>query len=187
MPSPLKCFLPALLLAAGARAQAPQTYSAEWDMRAVLKEISAHGGRLVPVLDTYNPASWSDKEAAATYAAQWKSARDQAQALAGDAMELAQDPEKLPGALKCFFRMQSLEFMLHSLGDAVRRYQSPAAAVALAGAAAENGANRERFQRFIVELAARREQEYQIMDYEAQRCRASISRETPPARKPGRK
>jgi hypothetical protein len=185
MACPLRFLLPVLLLAGCAQAR-PQTLTAEWDIRAVLKEIAAHAGRLVPVLDKADPAGWAEKGAPEAYVAQWKSARAQAQALAGDATELAQDPEKLPAALKTFFRMQSLEFMLGSLGEGIRRYQGPAVADALAGVAAENGANRERFQRYIVELAAQREQEYQIMDHEAQRCRGTISREAP-ARKAARK
>ena len=152
----------------------------------MLKEIAAHAGRLVTVLDKADPAGWVQQEAAEAYVAQWKSARAQSQALAGDASELARDPEKLPAALKTFFRMQSLEFMLGSLGEGIRRYQGPPVADALAGVAAENGANRERFQRYIVELAAQREQEYQIMDHEAQRCRALLSQEAP-ARKAPRK
>ena len=178
MRSFLRFLLPAALALSGACAQ-QQTLTPEWDIRPVLKEISAHASRLVPMLDKVDPAGWVNKGAPDTYVAQWKSARAQAEALSAEAVELSHDPEKLSAALKTFFRMQSLEFMLHSLTDAVRRYQSPAVAETLAGAAAENGANRERFQRYIVELAAQREQEYQIMDHEAQRCRSIISRETP--------
>jgi PAS domain S-box-containing protein len=53
----------------------------------------------------------------------------------------------------------------------------------LTSLAGENGANRERFQRYIVDLAAQREQEYQIMDHEAQRCRDMLLRQPPPAKK----
>ena len=175
-----------MVLAACARAQ-DGAFTPEWDIRAVLKEIAAHAGRLVPVLDQVNPSGWVDKGAPETYVAQWKSARAQAVALGGDALELSKDPEKLPAALKTFFRMQSLEFMLNSLGDGIRKYQNPAVAELLAGVVAENGANRERFQRYIVELASQREQEYQIMDHEAQRCRGMLSRETPASKPPVRK
>jgi hypothetical protein len=184
MPPVLRSILSALFLTACAAAQS-QTFTAEWDIRPVLKEIAAHAGRLVPALDKIDAPGWVQKGAPETYVAQWKSARAQAGALASEATELARDPEKLSDALKAFFRMQSLEFMLNSLGDGVRRYQGAAAADQLAGLAAENGANRERFQRYIVELASQREQEYQIMDHEAQRCRAIISRETPARKKAG--
>ncbi|MFB3829351.1 MAG: hypothetical protein ACE15B_21460 [Bryobacteraceae bacterium] len=157
-----------------------------WDIGAVLKEIGAHAGRLVPLLDQADPSGWILKGAPEAYVAQWKSCKEQAAALAGDAAALAKSPETLPGALKVFFRMQSLEFSLNSLGAGIRRYQNPALADLLASVAAENGANRERFQRYIVDLAAQREEEYRIMDHEAQRCRAQLSRQ-PSQNKNGRK
>lgn len=174
-----------LLLAAGlalgnlhAQAQAP---AHQWDVRAILKEISDHAGRLVPVLDTVQPSTWANPGAPEAYETQWKSTRAQTQALQGDAKALMKNPEKLSEAMKVFFRMQSVEFMLGSLGAGVRRYDNPAKADQLASHAAENGGNRERFQQHIVELAARLEEEYEIMDYEAQRCRAIISRQPPAA------
>lgn len=158
-------------------------FTPEWDIRAVLKEISAHSKRLVPVLDKVNPAAWTAKGASEGYLAQWKSTRAQADALSGDALELSANPEKLPAALKTFFRMQSIEFSVASLAEGVRKYQNPAMAELLTSLAGENGANRERFQRYIVDLAAQREQEYQIMDHEAQRCRGILLRESPPVKK----
>lgn len=182
----LWCVLAPLLLAQGQQ----NGLTPEWDIRAVLKEIAAHAGRLLPVLDQAAPEQWVAKGAAETYVAQWKSSKAQAQALSGDALELAKNPEKLSAALQVFFRMQSLEFNLNSLASGIRRYQNPAVADLLAGVAAENGANRERFQRYIVDLAAQREQEYQIMDHEAQRCRESLAKQPPPkpaSKRPGRK
>jgi len=160
----------------------------EWDIRAVLKEISAHAGRLVPVLEKCDPARWTEKDASESYLPQWRSCKAQAQALSGDALELTRNPERLPVALKVFFRMQSLEFSINSLGIGIRKYQNPAMADMLASVAGENGANRERFQQYIVELAGQREEEYKIMDHEAQRCRDFLARQPAPApKKPGRK
>lgn len=50
---------------------------------------------------------------------------------------------------------------------------------------AENTANRERLQRYILELAAAREQEFRVADAEAQRCRQSLSRQ-PTQQQPAR-
>jgi hypothetical protein len=107
--------------------------------------------------------------------AQLKSSREQAQALADGAKALARNPEKLSACLELYFRLTGLEDMLNSLGDGIRRYQSPELAQALASLSAENGANRNRFQVYIVNLADQQEQECAIMDREAQRCRASIA------------
>lgn len=180
MRSLFQFLLPAALLLTCVQAQtpasAPQT-AMDWDVRAVLKEISAHAGRLVPLLDQVDPAAWQAKGAPDAYVGQKKSARAQAQALAAEAAALMRNPEKLSEAMKVFFRIQSLEYMMNSLADGMRRYQNPAIGDLLISVSSENGANRERFQQFIVELTARREQEYEIMDYEAQRCRSALTRE----------
>jgi len=66
------------------------------------------------------------------------------------------EPERLAPALKAFFRMQSLEFLMGSFADGIRRYQDAAQAGGLMALAGENGINRERFQAYIVELASQR-------------------------------
>jgi hypothetical protein len=48
---------------------------------------------------------------------------------------------------------------------------------------AEIGPNRERFQRYILDLAAEHEQEYAIMDHEAQRCRGALAKQPPKTEK----
>lgn len=155
-----------------------------WEIAPVLQEISAHASRLLPLLDKVDVKSWVEKGASDTYIAQLQSSREQANALATEAKALAANPERLSAALQVFFRMQGLETMLNSLNEGVRNYQNPAAAQALAAFAAQNGANRERFQQYIVNLAAEREQDLQVMDREAQRCREMI---TQPPPKAGRK
>jgi len=50
----------------------------------------------------------------------------------------------------------------------------------LASLAAENGANRDRFQRYLVNLAADQEQRFEVMDREAQRCRGLLAVPVPP-------
>ena len=147
----------------------------DWDIRAVLEEMSAHAGRLLPVLAKVDAQAWVAKGASDTYVAQLKSSREQAQALADGAKALAQNPEKLSACLELYFRLAGLEDMLNSLGDGIRKYQDPELAQTLASLSAENGANRNRFQVYIVNLADQREQECAIMDREAQRCRASIA------------
>ena len=69
--------------------------------------------------------------------------------------------------------------MLNSLEAGLRKYQTVADAQALAALNAENGANRDRLQRYIVNLAAQREQDYQVMDREAQRCRGVLTQAPP--------
>ena len=154
----------------------------DWDIRPVLKEISAHAGRLLPIINQADPKAWVAKGAPEAYQTQWASLKAQTQALQQDASALSQNPEKLSDALKVFFRMQAIENMVTSLNQAIRKYQNSAVADQLASVSAENGLNRNRFERYIVDLAADREQQFNIMNDEAQRCR-SILIQQPVSRK----
>jgi hypothetical protein len=167
--------------------QQPAGLEPDWDIGVILQEMSAHAGRLLPVLDRIDVKAWVEKGASATYAAQLQSSKDQAQAFADGARELARNPERLSAALELLFRIQGLETMVGSLEEGTRKYQDPALAQALASLTAENGANRDRFQKYIVNLAAEREQQFQVMDREAQRCRGILTAQPAAAPNSGRK
>jgi hypothetical protein len=176
--------------AAYAQAQSPNPPAAglepAWDIAVVLGEMSANTGRLVPVLDRLDVPAWVAKGASETFAAQLESSRQQTRALTDEAAALARNPEKLSLALEMYFRLQGLESMLQTLQDGARKYQSPQAAQSVAAQFAEGAANRERFRTYIVNLAAQREQQFEVMDREAQRCRATLMAAPPPST-PGRK
>jgi hypothetical protein len=161
---------------------APQPAGLEtaWEIAPVLNEIAAHAGRLLPELDRVDARSWVNRGASETYLEQLQSTRQQAEALADGAKALAGNPENLSAGLVLLFRIQSLDFMLGSLEEGLRRYQGAQEAGRLASLAAENGANRDRFQNYLVNLAADQEQRLQVMDKEAQRCRAMVA--APPPR-----
>jgi hypothetical protein len=155
-----------------------------WQIAPVLEEIAAHAGRLLPQLDKVNARAWVAQGASETYLIQLQSSKEQARALATEAKALAANPERLSAGLEVLFRIQGLDVMLASLEQGLRKYQSVVAAQQLAGTAAENDASRDRLQRYIVNLAAEREQELQVMDREAQRCRGLVTQAPP---KTGRK
>jgi hypothetical protein len=161
-----------------AQAPAPGLETA-WEIAPVLKELSAHAGRLLPLLEKLDTNAWVEKGASDTYTAQRNSAREQASALATEAKALAASPEKLSGSLQVLFRLQALESMLASLGEGARRYQTARDAQELATVSAQSGAGRERLQRYIVNLAAEREQDLEVMDREAQRCRGILTQAPP--------
>jgi hypothetical protein len=154
-----------------------QGIEAEWDIRPVLKEIAAHAMRLFPILEQIDTEGMRQNGAPDPYIAQINESKVQAKALATDALTCANTPEKLSNDLQTFFRLLALERNLDSIETALRKYWNPALADQLSIQAAQNGANRERFQHYIVELAAEREQEYAIMDHEAQRCRGMLARQ----------
>ena len=190
MPYPLRA-LAVFACAAAVYAQAPQPSTgaapgleASWEIAPVLTEISAHAGRLLPLLDKLDVHAWVAKGASDTYAQQLQSSKEQARALVVEAKALAGNPEQLSAALQLVFRIQGLETMLTSVGEAIRRYQTPADAQELAAVVAEDGAARDRLQRYVVNLAAEREQDLKVMDREAQRCRGILTQAPP---KTGRK
>jgi hypothetical protein len=161
----------------------PAGMETSWEIAPVLQEISAHAARLLPALDRIDAPAWVRKGASDTYTAQLESSKQQARALTAEAKALAANPEKLSASLTVLFRIQGLDTMLASLEEGARRYQGPADAQALAALAAENGANRERLQHYIVNLAAEREQDLKVMDEEAQRCRGILTQAPPKGRK----
>jgi hypothetical protein len=166
----------------------PNGLETEWDISVVLVEIGTHAGRLLPELDRVDAKAWIAKGASETYAAQLESSKQQARAMEIGAKALARNPEKLAQCLELFFRIQGLDAMLVTLEDGLRKYQSRSDAEALASMAAENGPNRERFRRYLVNLAAERENRLEVMDREAQRCRGIMLSQPPPApRATGRK
>jgi hypothetical protein len=181
--------LSVILCAVAAYAQTPPAkppaagLEPAWDMAVVLQEIAAHAGRLLPALNHLNAPAWVANGASDTYVAQQESSRQQVLAVVGEAEALSRNPEKLSGALQLFFRMESLETMLSSLQEGARKYQDPLAAQSLAALFGEGGANRERLRSYIVNLAAEREHQFEVMDREAQRCRATLMAPPPPPKK----
>lgn len=163
---------------------APAGLETAWEIAPVLQEISAHAGRLLPELGRVDARAWVNKGASETYLEQLQSAKEQAQALADGAKALSRNPEKLSAGLTVLFRIQALEAILGSLVEGLRRYQGAQEAQTLASLAAENGANRDRFQNYLVNLAADEEQRVEVMDREAQRCRSQV---VAPAPRSGKK
>ena len=170
-------------LAALARAQSassPAGLEPAWDIAVVLNEIGANAARLAPVLSQVDTAAWVAQGASETYGEQLQSSRQQARAVADAARALARNPEKLSAGLELFFRFEGLERMLGSIEDGARRYQGAPVAAEIASVYGEGGANRERFRQYIVNLAAERERQFEVMDQEAQRCRATLQAPPPP-------
>ena len=160
------------------QAQTPQPQAGletDWDIAAVLQRIGDHGGRLLQALDKVDAKNWVAQGASETYEEQLQSSKDQARALTIDSKALARNPEKLSAGLQLYFRVQGLNTMLGSLEEGMRKYQSSDGAEALTRVAAEGSADRERLQQYLVSLSQEQEQQLQVMDKEAQRCRALLA------------
>jgi|SRR5579863_1768664 len=151
-----------------------------WDIHKTLEGIAAHAESLTPLLEQVQPENWVSHGAPEAYIAQAKTCRVQLKAVATEARTLSRSPENLPAVLQTLFRIRTLEAMLASLGEGLRKYQNPPMADLLNRAVAENTNNLDRLQQYVLALATAREQDCHVADEEAQRCRESLSKQ--PAR-----
>lgn len=158
-----------------------------WDIAPVLLALSEHSTRLLAALNRFDANAWLEKGASPTYAEQLQSCKEQVKAVADTSKALARNPEQLAASLELLIRMEALDPMFASVEEVIRKYQDPARAQDLASLIAENGANRDRFQQYLVSLAADREHALQVMDKEAQRCRSLLALPAPAAPKTGKK
>ncbi len=176
--------LPFLLLTAsiafGQSAQ-PSGVSSEWDIRKLLDSLDVEAQHLKPIIDQVRPEGWTAKGASSTYIVQWKAAQAELRYLLSSSEALSRQPEKLTSALDTYFRMQAMESTVSSVVEGVRKYQNPALANLMQSALGENNANRDRLRQYVLDLAAQKEQELQVADREAQRCRDALVRQ--PAKK----
>ncbi|HZT37677.1 MAG TPA: hypothetical protein VFA28_07250 [Bryobacteraceae bacterium] len=171
----------ALVAGKGASAQSNITPSAglesQWDVQKLLDSIAAGARRLKPLVDRTDPAKWNYADANQSYIAQWKIAQNEIEYLIGATQSLSKQPEKLSLALETWFRLAAMENTISSLADGVQNHSNPALADQIRSALAENAAGREQLRQYLLDLANQKEQEYQIMDREAQRCRAMLTRQ----------
>lgn len=150
----------------------------EWDVRTMVQKLKTQAQHLSPVLDQIKPEAWISQGAPQAYVTQWKSSQAELRYLLQSTDAFSRQPERLPLALDTYFRMQSVDTMLGSLIEGVRKYQNPAVADLVQSIMNENGGNRDRLREYIRELATEKEQEFQVADKEAQRCRSTLMRES---------
>lgn len=165
-----------LLFAVASMAQTapPAGVSSEWDVRKLLDGLDIQAQHLKPIIDQVKPEAWVSKGAPEAYVAQWKSAQAELRYLLSSSEALSRDPEKLTLALDTYLRMQTMESTLGSLVEGIRKYQNPALADLTQAVVTENSNNRDRLLEYLRELAAQKEQEFQVADREAQRCRGTL-------------
>ena len=158
-----------------------QGFSAPWDVSQTASALAAHAAKLAPVLDQLRLAEWQAKGAPEAYVAQARSIQTEAGYLIDSARAFEKQPDKLSLAIATYFRMQSVEKMMDSLADGVRRYQDPQLGDELISTVAANFTNRDQLRQYISDLAEAREQEFRVIDSEAQRCRNDLMRLPPPS------
>jgi len=157
--------------------------ASEWDIRKLLDALSQQAEHLKPIIDQVQPDDWQSKGASATYVAQWGTVQAQLKYLLASTDAFSRQPERLPLGLDAYFRMQAVESELGSLTEGVRKYQNPALASIMQTVVAENSANRDRLRQYLQDLALQKEQEFEVADREAQRCRAALFQQPQPKTK----
>jgi hypothetical protein len=168
---------------AGDQPASDQGVASEWDARKLIDALSTQAQHLKPVIDQVQPADWASKGASETYAAQWNSAQAQLKYLISVSEAFSRQPERLSLGLEAYFRMQAVDSTLGSLTEGVRKYQNPALASIMQSVIAENSTNRDRLRKYLQDLATQKEEEFQVADREAQRCRAALLKQSAPKSK----
>lgn len=178
-------FLASIVAALGQSSEPapPPGVTSEWDIRKLLDALSQQTEHLKPIIDQVQPADWQSKGASETYVAQWNATQAQLKYLLASTNAFSRQPERLPLGLDAYFRMLSMDSTLNSLIEGVRKYQNPALASIMQSVVAENSTNRDRLRQYLQDLATQKEQEFEVADREAQRCRAALLQQTPPKTK----
>jgi hypothetical protein len=171
------------LFLASAFGQTDSGVASEWDARKMIDALTSQAQHLKPIIDQVQPAAWVSKGASETYVAQWNTVQTQLKYLISSSDAFSRQPERLPLGLDVYFRMQAVDSTFGSLTEGVRNYQNPALASIMQSVIAENSTNRDRLRQYLSDLATQKEQEFQVADREAQRCRADQLRQTPPKSK----
>jgi hypothetical protein len=150
----------------------------EWEVRKMLDEVTSQTKRLTPMVTQLDPGEWVKAGAPEAYVTQRQSLLDEIGYLERSTRVLAAKYDKMSAALECQTRLGTIESRMMSLTSAVRRYQNPALADLLEALMMETASSRERFRQYAWDLVAAREQEYEVLEQEAQRCRGG-ARMTP--------
>jgi hypothetical protein len=148
----------------------------EYDAVQLFNAVADQTQKLSPMIEQINTAEWVAKGAAPTYVQLRDGALAQNRAIVDAMHALVQHPAKLSDCLSALFRIQSMEMELISLDPGLRKYQNPALADLISSILAEGNRNRDKFRQYVVDLTGNREQQFEVADKEAQRCRESISK-----------
>jgi ABC-type transporter Mla subunit MlaD len=144
---------------------------------AVLNGISQHAAKLGPMLEQVRPTDWVAKGAPDTYRSQLASTLQGIASIQIDMQTLAQHPDHMSDGLKALFRVQAMHQVLNSLMGGLRKYQNPALADLIESVAAEDSPDLENLQQYLLQVAVDKEDQLNVEDKEAQRCRSILSKQ----------
>jgi hypothetical protein len=171
----VKFHLSVLLLAIPTFAQQASVMT-DYDAAQLFNAVAEQTQKLAPMIEQINTPDWLARGAAPTYNQLRDGALAQNRAIVKAMHDLVQHPSRLSDCLSALFRIQSMEMELISLDPGLRKYQNPALADLIGSLLAEGNRNRDRFREYVVDLASHKEQQFEVADKEAQRCRENITK-----------
>jgi hypothetical protein len=117
-----------------------------------------------------------EKGASETYRRQQQVVQTEAGYLNTVSTRLASQPEKLSLVLDAYFRLQAIEGQTSSLADGASKYQDQQTADALMALITANAASRTKLRQYMIDLSVTKEQEFAVVEREAQRCQVELNR-----------
>lgn len=154
-----------------------QGVAAPWEAKKVFEEIAAESGRVRADLEPLLKEGWSG--AGEVYANQIGDVIEQLRYLERAAREAGDAPESLSKGFAVYFRAESVELLLNSVVEGVRRYRNPALAELLEGRQRDLERRRQDVRRYLAELVEVMERECRVAREEAYRCRVELIQEQP--------
>lgn len=157
-----------------------QGIPAEWNARQQLDELKSRFEAISPELSKIDLNRWRSEGVAVAYLSQFESIQTQLKSLTLAIADLRQSPEKLAIALEIFLRFDSLDSMQRSVMEAVRKYETQALADLIESKFVDTAVARNQFRSYMLDLAANRDRELDVLVQEAQRCRVEKNMPVPP-------
>jgi hypothetical protein len=167
-------FMPGSLVLAQDSAEAVSV-APEWDVKAHMGDLVRDVGRFESLLRRVDVEHWIGRGAPDVYRRQLMSAQEAFTHLSAATEKLSRKPELLSAAIDVMFQLERMELLVGSLRDGVRKWQSQDFANTITDALASNTTHRERLRQHVRDVAVIREQEFQIANEEAQRCRGMLT------------
>ncbi len=151
----------------------------EWEARKKIDALGASVSDVEGALGRLDAERWKKASAPDAYVEQLDSAKRQLASSRQALAELRENPEKLSTAFEIFLRFESLDFMLNTVREAARKYETPEAADDLEAKLGASLGSRDQFRAYLLDLAKERDAQFAVLVKEAQRCRAEVN--VPPA------
>jgi len=166
-------WVPVVLLAAS-------TLSAEdgmmpgWEVQEISEMLVANAQSVEKMLENVRPKEWIQDGAPEAFVTQHAALTSDLESVVLSAQALGRDPEKLSYAVDTFLWLDRFQSMTASMSAGVRRYQSAPVADLLDSAVGKNAGVMADLKQYMRQLSVVAEQEMEIANSEAQRCRAEM-------------